>query len=63
MSFFHPEHELHVRRRSRNLGMLGVLFGLVVVIFGLTMVKVRLEGESVGRGAPAQVQVESGASK
>ncbi len=35
------EHELHGRRRGRNLGLLAVLAGLVVIVFGLTVVKVQ----------------------
>lgn len=37
---FPSEHELHRRRKGRNLG-LGLVLGLfVAIIFGLTMVKV-----------------------
>lgn len=35
------EHELHSRRRSRNLGLGLVLVGFVALVFGLTVVKVR----------------------
>lgn len=35
------EHELHHRRWSRNLGLGLVLAALVVLVFGLTVVKVR----------------------
>lgn len=34
------EHELHQRRFGRNLGLGLVLVGFVVIIFGLTVVKV-----------------------
>ena len=34
------EHELHGRRRSRNIGVGLVLLGLVGIVFGLTVVKV-----------------------
>jgi hypothetical protein len=34
------DHELHQRRFSRNLGLGGVLLAFVVLVFGLTMVKV-----------------------
>ena len=34
------EHELHARRRGRNLGLGLVLAGLVAIVFGLTVVKV-----------------------
>lgn len=39
------EHELHGRRRGRNLGLLAVLVGLVAVVFGLTVVKVQTLGD------------------
>jgi hypothetical protein len=35
------EHELHKRRFSRNAGLGLVLAGFVVVMFGLTVVKVK----------------------
>lgn len=35
------EHELHRRRRSRNVGLGLVLVGFVALVFGLTVVKVR----------------------
>lgn len=35
------EHELHRRRRSRNVGLALVLVGFVALVFGLTVVKVR----------------------
>ena len=34
------EHELHQRRRSRNLGLLAVLLAFVVLVFGLSVVKI-----------------------
>ncbi len=34
------EHELHGRRRGRNLGVGLLLLGLIGIIFGLTVVKV-----------------------
>ena len=34
------EHELHGRRRGRNLGLLLILLGLIAIVFGLTVVKV-----------------------
>jgi hypothetical protein len=37
---FRVEHELHRRRRGRNLGLLVVLLGLVALVFGLTVVKI-----------------------
>lgn len=35
------EHEIHSRRRSRNVGLAFVLVGFVALVFGLTVVKVR----------------------
>ncbi len=42
----HRDHELHTRRRTRNFGLLAVLLSFIVVIFGLTLVKVREGGLS-----------------
>lgn len=36
----HTEHELHTRRRGRNLGLGLVLAALAALIFGLTVVKI-----------------------
>ncbi|MDH5453823.1 MAG: hypothetical protein OEX14_10770, partial [Paracoccaceae bacterium] len=36
----HRDHELHTRRRGRNLGLGLVLVGFVAIVFGLTVVKV-----------------------
>lgn len=36
------EHELHRRRFSRNLGLGLVLAAFVVLVFGLTLVKVKM---------------------
>lgn len=35
------EHELHGRRKSRNIGLGLTLVALVAVVFGLTVVKVK----------------------
>ena len=37
---FGREHDLHKRRRGRNLGLGLVLIGFVGIMFGLTVVKV-----------------------
>lgn len=37
---FREEHELHKRRFGRNLGLGLVLVAFVVLVFGLTVVKV-----------------------
>lgn len=34
------EHELHKRRRSRNLGLLFVLLAFVALVFGLSVAKI-----------------------
>jgi len=39
-------HELHQRRRSRNVGLLIVLLGFVAIVFGLTVVKVTRLGDA-----------------
>lgn len=39
-----PEHELHGRRRSRNVGLGVVLIGFAALVFGLTVVKVQNGG-------------------
>ena len=38
---FRTEHELHKRRLGRNLGLGGVLLVLVLLVFGMTIEKVR----------------------
>lgn len=40
MSAFRPTHELHKRRFGRNLGVGLTLAGFIVIVFGLTVVKV-----------------------
>lgn len=37
---FKVEHELHGRRRGRNMGVGLLLLGLIGIVFGLTVVKV-----------------------
>ena len=39
-----PEHEIHGRRRSRNVGLGFVLIGFVALVFALTVVKVQQGG-------------------
>lgn len=39
------EHELHDRRRGRNMGVLAVLIAFIVMVFGLTVVKVMTLGD------------------
>jgi len=42
------EHEIHTRRKSRNIGLGLVLVGFVAVVFGLTVVKVQTLGAVQG---------------
>lgn len=37
---FRTTHELHHRRAGRNIGLALVLLGFIVIVFGLTVVKV-----------------------
>lgn len=37
---FQPEHEIHRRRFSRNLGVGLALLGFIALVFALTVVKV-----------------------
>jgi hypothetical protein len=41
-------HELHERRRGRNLGLFVLLAAFAVLIFGLTVVKVQTGGQLQG---------------
>lgn len=34
------EHDLHRRRRGRNIGLMVVLLGFAALVFGLTIVKI-----------------------
>lgn len=40
------EHELHHRRRGRNVGVGLLLAGFIAIVFGLTVVKVLQLGEA-----------------
>ncbi len=42
------EHEIHSRRKSRNIGVGLVLVGFIAVVFGLTVVKVQQIGAVQG---------------
>lgn len=48
MSELRVEHEIHARRRSRNVGLGLTLAALIVVIFGLSVVKIRIVGPIEG---------------
>ncbi|MEX0316673.1 MULTISPECIES: hypothetical protein [unclassified Ruegeria] len=47
-------HELHERRFSRNLGVALTLAAFIVIIFGLTVVKVTRGDFEPPRGAEVQ---------
>ncbi|WP_308918265.1 hypothetical protein [Jannaschia sp. LMIT008] len=42
------ESETHSRRRGRNFGVLGVLVGFIVIVFGITIAKIQTGGFSEG---------------
>ncbi|MEL6336172.1 MAG: hypothetical protein AAFQ88_05935 [Pseudomonadota bacterium] len=48
------DHELHHRRRGRNLGVLVMLIGLVVMLFAITIVKMPQAGGTVGNPSASQ---------
>ena len=62
------EHEIHARRRGRNFGLLGVLLAFIVIVFGVTVVKVRTGGlaegfDHVARPALVPGQTDAEASR
>ena len=42
----HVEHELHGRRKGRNVGVGLLLAGFIAIVFGLTVVKVIQLGDA-----------------
>lgn len=50
---FQPEHELHRRRFSRNLGVGLTLVAFVAIVFALTVVKVTNEPPAAQSGQAA----------
>ncbi|MEM1345272.1 MAG: cytochrome C oxidase assembly protein [Pseudomonadota bacterium] len=48
------EHELHDRRRGRNIGVLAVLLGFVAMLFLVTVVKLGGGGGIVGNPSAGQ---------
>lgn len=56
MTTLRTEHELHVRRRSRNVGLLVVLLAFAALVFGLTMVKVKTGSGAALQGFDHQVR-------
>jgi len=62
------EHEIHNRRKGRNYGVGLLLAGFIVIIFGLTVVKVLQLGEvaqfeKFDHVARPQIFPEEGASE
>jgi len=62
------EHEIHSRRKGRNYGVGLLLAGFIVIIFGLTVVKVLQLGEvaqfeKFDHVARPQIIPEEGASE
>lgn len=55
---FRPEHEIHKRRFSRNLGVGLTLAAFIALVFALTVVKVTEEGK-MKRNEDGSVQVET----
>ena len=51
---FRPDHELHIRRFGRNMGLGIILAAFVALIFGLTVVKIT-EGDVARAIAGASV--------
>ena len=58
---FPPEHEIHKRRMGRNLGLGLTLIAFVVLVFGLTIVKV--EHQDVARDAAAAAAAATAGAK
>ena len=54
------EHELHKRRFSRNAGVGLALVGFVAIVFGLTVVKVKVIDVQDAYGASTGVAQEAG---
>ncbi|MBB5722489.1 CHASE2 domain-containing sensor protein [Loktanella ponticola] len=42
---FKVEHEIHQRRKGRNMGVGLLLAGMIAIVFGLTVVKVLQLGD------------------
>lgn len=62
------EHEIHTRRKGRNLGVGLLLIGFIAIVFGLTVVKVLQLGdaaqfEKFDHVARPQIIPEEGASE
>lgn len=51
MAGLDKEHEIHTRRRGRNMGVLGMLVALVLLLFAVTIVKLGPESGNPTAGA------------
>ena len=61
MTAMRVEHEIHRRRRSRNVGLGLTLLALIAVMFGLSVVKITTVGPMEGYdhvSRPALTEVE-----
>lgn len=56
MMAIRTEHELHARRKSRNIGLLIVLLAFVGLIFALSIVKVKNGAGAALQGFDHQVR-------
>ncbi|MGR3541990.1 MAG: hypothetical protein ACU0BS_11260 [Hasllibacter sp.] len=54
-------HEIHERRRSRNVGLALTLIGFIAVVFALSVVKIRSTGAVEGFDHVARPALEPGA--
>ena len=54
MTTFRRDHELHHRRRGRNIGTLVVLVAFAVLLFVVTLVKMGEQGATVGNPSAGQ---------
>lgn len=54
------DHELHTRRFGRNMGLGSILLAFVVIIFGVTIVKLSKFTEDTMADRAGQQQVEQG---
>lgn len=48
------EHELHSRRRGRNIGVLIALVAFIVLLFAVTVVKMGRDGATAGNPSAGQ---------
>lgn len=52
------EHEIHTRRRSRNVGLLAALVAFAALVFGLSVVKVTSGQTAALKGYDHQIRSE-----